>query len=482
MPACAWQPLYNSRLHRACAAVPGEWFREERWFADRGREQQLLLEDSIQFGQSARQSFLSFNLFRPAAAPGYFYFIPLLAAERPLPFNREHLFAAEGFYFYDGIATPEYIELVEQLLENGAAFETDRGRFRFESFGDFGEAGFTVQGRSSNSLLFVTHRYLIKNYRRVYPGINPELTINTALTRLHSEEAPAILGAISYRTTEDYTLGIVQQFIPNRGSGWEVWGELLGAEDPAAGEQLVRESYSLGATLAGLHHKMAVIARAEGRLQPFTADLLEERLAGLALRLRQAGTEWLKERTAAVGAALDRLARELRPEPLGFQYRIHGDLHLEQVLKTEPGWKVIDFEGEPLKSIAERENYDSPLKDLAAMLRSISYRVNTVNIANTANAVNNVNASSGEAEWAEAKERLLVTGLIDGYRETCRELAFDLLPGPAAFDKLLLLFQLERAIYECEYEQCYRPDWLRIPLRGLMKLADALAADCGCLN
>jgi trehalose synthase-fused probable maltokinase len=462
-----WQQLYNSRLQRACAAVSGAYFREERWFADRGIQQQLLLEDSIQFGQAASQSFLSFNLFRPAAAPGYFYFIPLLALEKTPAFDREHLFEAEGFFFYDGVSTPQYIELIEQLLERGGVFETGRGQFRFEAFGEFREPGFSVQGHSSNSLLFVTHRYLIKNYRRIYPGVNPELAINTALTRLHAEEVPAVLGAVSYRAAAEYTLGIIQQFIPNRGSGWEVWGELLGAEGPETEEELVRESYSLGATLAGMHQKMALIARSENRFQPFTAADLRSRVAKLTALLEHSGSGWLGEGNAAVSVALNQLEKDLRQGALGFQYRIHGDLHLEQVLKTEPGWKVIDFEGEPLKSIAERENYDSPLKDLASMLRSISYRVHT---------------AGGGAEWMATREQLLVSGLINGYREAGRELALDFLPDGAPFDKLLLLFQLERALYECEYEQRYRPEWLPIPLRGLLKLVETITSPSGCLN
>ncbi len=450
-----WQPLYNPRLQRACATLPGKIFKEERWYADRGTEQQLILEDSLQFGNPSGQTFLSFNLFRPESRPGYFYFIPLLALEQPgLLFQREHFFENEGFFFYDGIATPEYIHLIEDLLARGGVFNALRGKFYFKPLGGFFEPGFAVHGRSSNSLLFVTHQYLIKNYRRLYPGANPELTLYLALTKLQSDEVPAILGSIVYQASQEYTLGIVQQFIANQGSGWEVWGELLAQSDANTEEILFRQAYRLGTVMAGLHRKLAQIARAEQRIQPLTLEGLRHRFHAFFDGLSQY-SEILKSHHGRVIATLRQFMAEFSESDLGQQFRIHGDLHLEQVLKTEPGWKVIDFEGEPLKSIVERENYDSPLKDLASMLRSISYRVYTI---------------SQEPSWVATNENLLVSGLVNGYLETCQELGIDFLPCSESFAKLLLFFQVERVVYECDYEMKYRPDWLDVPLQGLLAL------------
>ncbi len=449
-----WQPLYNPRLQRACATLPGKFFKEERWYADRGTEQQLILEDSLQFGNSSGQTFLSFNLFRPESRPGYFYFIPLLALEQPgLLFQREHLFENEGFFFYDGIATPEYIRLIEDLLANGGVFNALRGKFYFNPLGGFFDPGFTVHGRSSNSLLLVTHQYLIKNYRRIYPGVNPELTLYLALTKLQSDEVPAILGSIVYRASQEYTLGIVQQFIANQGSGWEVWGELLAQNEPDT-EILFRQAYRLGAVMAGLHRKLYQIARSEGRIQPLTPEDLRRRFQPFFDGVVQY-SEIFQSHHERVIATMRQFMAEFGAADLGQQFRIHGDLHLEQVLKTEPGWKVIDFEGEPLKSIVERENYDSPLKDLASMLRSISYRVYTI---------------SQEPGWVATHEHLLVSGLVNGYFETCQEFGAAFLPRSDSFAKLLLFFQVERVVYECDYERKYRPDWLDVPLQGMLAL------------
>ena len=116
----------------------------------------------------------------------------------------------------------------------------------------------------------------------------------------------------------------------------------------------------------------------------------------------------------------------------------------------------MDFEGEPLKPIPERENYDSPLKDLASMLRSINYRC------------------SGEVNHNQDIERKISCTLTEGYLDGCRDVKADFLPEINEFQWLLILFQIERAVYECLYESKYRPDWLWIPRSGLADLVCSL--------
>jgi predicted trehalose synthase len=450
-----WKPVAKPPLLETDSSLPAGFFKEERWFADRGVLQELLLEDSLCFYRDTDQTYISFNLFRPVPLSGYFYFIPLLASEHRLSFARDHLFAQNGWYFYDAIPTLEYIQLLEELLVSGGSYRSGKGELRFESYNGFREPEFSLLGRSSNSLLFVKQRYLIKNYRRVYPGINPELLINAALTRVHSDEVPAIFGAIHYQSGTEWTLGMVQEYIVNQGTGWEVWGNLLGGDETGREPKLLKQAFSLGATMAGLHQKMAMLAHQESKILPLQPEDLEQRVAGLLETVRGDLHLLLNEQLGQVITKLQQLQKRLSGVALGSKFRIHGDLHLEQVLKTDTGWKVIDFEGEPLKSIAERENYDSPLKDLASMLRSISYRVRTV---------------TGERELRNEQEAVLVTGLVNGYSETARDLAMEFLPSGANRVDLLMLLQLERVIYECRYESKYRPDWIHIPLDGLFRL------------
>jgi maltokinase len=452
-----WQQLYHSRLYRACAVVPGCFFDEERWFGDRGTGSDLLLVDTVQFGHSATQKFLTLNLFQPGNRPGYFYYIPLLAAERPVPF-REHLFARDGFYFYEGVSIPEYIHLIEEQVPGEASYSTSRGRFQFEAYHGFGEPGFTVYGHSSNSLLFISRRYLLKNYRRIHPGVNPELKIGLALAKRNAAEVPNVFGALRYQDETEYTLAVIQEYVENQGTGWELWGILLKEESPGVEERLVRQAYRLGGAIAGLHHHLACFSRSEGKYDQLDGHDLAERLERLIESLRREEAGLLRERTATALAKLEGLGSMLQGNDLGDRFRVHGDLHLEQVLKIEPGWKIIDFEGEPLKSIAERENYDSPLKDLASMLRSVSYRVHTL----------------GTNAGLIMREGLIASGLVRGYLDSYRESLSTYLPSEEKLHQLLVFFQLERAVYECQYELQYRPDWLPIPLNGLSRLLEQI--------
>jgi maltokinase len=194
---------------------------------------------------------------------------------------------------------------------------------------------------------------------------------------------------------------------------------------------------------------MADIAADGVRVSAFDHLMLQERINKL---IATAGQELSAVNLDLIPWILDKI-NQIKDQVdtgagLGRLFHIHGDLHLEQVLKTASTWKVIDFEGEPLKTIAEREALDSPLKDLASLLRSVGYRVHT--------------ATGGSADL----ENRLQMALVNGYRE-CQD---DFFPTGANFEPLLNLFQLERVIYELSYEAKYRPEWLSIPLAGLEQL------------
>jgi maltokinase len=330
------------------------------------------------------------------------------------------------------------------------------GEFDFLATPGFKTPRVEPSNSSSNSLLFVSQQYLLKNYRRIFPGINPELRVGLALTEACSGCVPQILGYFSYRLdqTVEYTLGILQELVNHQGTGWAVWGRLL--ENSASDQrvELSQQAESLGRILAELHREMARITIGANHSAEFNAQLLQQRIIKLTDMAEQELVTFDPDLIRRVRGKLSQISAGIATESgLGQMFRVHGDLHLEQVLKTVSGWKVIDFEGEPLKTIVERECADSPLKDLAAMLRSVSYRVNTI-------------ATTAAAEW----ETILQTALVNGYRTGYRDYQDEFLPAEGNFEQLLDLFQLERVIYELSYEAKYRPSWLRIPLAGLEKL------------
>ena len=448
----AWELAGESGLIELYASLPAAYFQKERWFADRELAGEIELVDSARFYEPGQADpVIALNLYRIKPFAGYYYYIPFLISQSRNR-EREAFFEKNGFYFYDAVSTGEYVSLVEELLRHQASYTASRGVFQFQSFRTLSEPRLRLMGGTSNSLLFVTRAYLLKNYRRIYPGTNPELKISAALTELGSKQIPEIYGFFNYRDQEDHTLGIVMETVENSGAGWERWGRLLRNNSPETGELLREEARQLGRALGYLHRDLADISRRAGGYSELDLTDIERRIDGLIGEIK-ADRSCFLEFDSILGKLND-FKERLTAGKLGAKFRIHGDLHLEQVVKTDTGWRILDFEGEPLKSIQEREQYDSPLKDLAALLRSISYRIQGV----------------GTGRNRSELEEKIGSGLIEGYLGWCREVKADFLPGPDELGFLLTLFQIERAVYECVYESKYRPDWLWIPRTGLKKL------------
>lgn len=445
-----WNLTADFGLQQLYASLPADLFLKERWFADRGIQPEIRLVDSVQLlRDGSAKSALTFNLFQTHPSAEYFYFLPFLIRENPIN-NREVLFEKNGYYFYDAVATPEYVLLLEDLIKDQASLKSPQGIYQFRIYRNLMEPRLNLHGSTSNSLLFVTRKYLLKNYRRIYPGVNPELKTSEALTRLGSKQTPEVYGFFSYKFQAEYTLGILMEAVENFGTGWERWGNYLKSVSLENEQLLCEEAELLGYSLGILHQDLSAIAKENGEYRSFRDDDLEIRIDNIIDHLPN-GLTGLPE-LSPVKVKLTELKKKLFHRNLGAKYRIHGDLHLEQVIKTTDGWRIIDFEGEPLKAISERENNDSPLKDLASMLRSISYRLKQEGINR------------------QKTEKMIGSNLVKGYQRSCRELKADFLPEWEMLYVLLTLFQIERAVYECLYESKYRPDWLWIPQTGLNEL------------
>lgn len=447
-----WELAGDSGLSELYTSLPAVLFQKERWFADREKNNRIELVDTLKFKKAgAADTFVTLNLFKTIPFAGYYYFIPFLITQSINP-KRKIVFKKNGLNFYDPVPTGEYVSLLEQLVDTQTSLSTPHGSFRFQAFPGLNQPRLRISGGTSNSLLFISRNYLIKNFRRVYPGINPELKISSALTKLSSRQTPEVYGFFNYQAENEYTLGILMEMVANSGTGWERWGRILKGRSTETEELLCEEAGLLGNALGYLHRDLAVIARKNGGYSKLNWDDLERRIARLTMDIKKSLTGLLEY--DLILSKLEDLKTRLSEGNLGAKFRIHGDLHLEQVIKTEEGWVILDFEGEPLKSIPERENFDSPLKDVASMLRSISYRIN-----------------GGETEGNRREiEEKIGSLLIEGYLESCRRVSADFLPEEPIFSQLLTLFQIERGVYECFYESQYRPDWLWIPRSGLEKL------------
>jgi maltose alpha-D-glucosyltransferase/alpha-amylase len=189
--------------------------------------------------------------------------------------------------------------------------------------------------------------------------------------------------------------------------------------------------------------------------------LLEQRLS----TLNDAGRAQAEAVLASRTAVLARFDEVRTLEQAGARIRIHGDYHLGQVLRTEEDFVILDFEGEPARPIVERRAKQSPLKDVAGMIRSYSYAANAALFAFT---VHKPDAFASLETWADAWEHWAAEAFLGGYKATVGNAA--ILPSHASRSALLRVFVLDKALYELGYELNNRPEWVRIPLIGIRKI------------
>jgi maltokinase len=321
------------------------------------------------------------------------------------------------------------------------------------------ENSLALTSEQSNTSLVFGDSAILKVFRRLEPGLNPDIEIHAELGRLGGRHIAKLLGYVESEVDDEpWSLAMLQEFMTTATDGWQLAiisvrdlmaeGDLHAEE---AGGDFAAEAHRLGVSTAEVH---ADLAAAFGTAELTTSELAERAaamnsrleaavgevpaLAEMAVGLRQAYAD-----LAAVGSSV--LAQ-----------RIHGDLHLGQVLRTVHRWVFLDFEGEPAKTIAERQTHDSPIRDVAGMLRSFDYaaRHQLIDVGGTPQ------SEFRATEWAERNRTAFCTGYAEGG-------GID----PAESAVLLRAFEADKAVYESVYEARNRPNWLPIPLASLHRLA-----------
>jgi maltose alpha-D-glucosyltransferase/alpha-amylase len=330
----------------------------------------------------------------------------------------------------------------------------------------------------SNSSIFFGDSLILKMFRRIEPGINPDVEIGRFLTeQARFEYTPHFAGEILYNENAEtmYVVGLLQQQVENEGDGWNWTLSKLEAVSDSADIQLAIKDYEMAVQVLGLRTAQLhnAFARAEGQgLRPRIAtrdDLgedarrLREQAAFTFALMRQKFAEFPENYVEDAASVLSHrkqievVAQQLvriPPQEVGIWTRIHGDFHLGQVLRTmTDDFVILDFEGEPIKSLEARRSLQSPLRDVAGMMRSLSY----------------VAAAHGrkqpEADWWLHQWRTQVT---HAYLESYFSGKHSAQTG--AIKTLLRAYLLEKVLYELQYELNHRPDWTVIPLRGLFEL------------
>ncbi|AYY15297.1 aminoglycoside phosphotransferase [Actinobacteria bacterium YIM 96077] len=333
----------------------------------------------------------------------------------------------------------------------------------------FGEAALALPVEQSNTSLAFSDSALLKVFRRLQAGMNPDVEVHAALTRAGSEYVAPMLAWIEGRWADEHgashqaSLAMLQKYLTTASDGWALAAasvrDLYAEGDLHADEvggDFAAESHRLGEATAEVHKTMAA-ALPTGT---FDRTALAEKTDVMLGRLDHAATvvPELEPYLPSLRRQLERLRYVDHPVPV---QRVHGDYHLGQVLRTVVGWKLVDFEGEPARTLAERTALDSPIRDVAGMLRSFDYAARYLLITDYEHndpAYDQI--SYRAAEWAQRNR----DAFCDGYATTGA-------PDPRQDPALLCAYEIDKAVYEVVYEARYRPAWLPIPLAAVERLA-----------
>jgi maltose alpha-D-glucosyltransferase / alpha-amylase len=489
------------------------YLAHSRWFSDKGAD---LIRAHVKAviplsgrGKSIELAVLAATGTRATAD----YVMPLAVRWSRFDREREHPNAVaavrqgprEGTLF-DVAAQEEWISVVLDKICTSESVEADGRRLEFRRGERLLREACEVEGpvravntEQSNSTALVGEKLVIKLFRRLAPGINPEIEIGRFLTDVvRFANSPALLGTVELVEDEGRSsLAVVHEFIGNQGEAWTVTSaylerfveeqRLLATDD--AGQSSELGAYQLLIAQIGLRLAQMQIALAsrddiaDFRPDPITEKDVAKWIAGIVARGKR-----VRDRLAAQRAALaepDRAMAEqlidatqdmegtlrwLVPKGLDARkIRTHGDFHLGQVLIAKDDVFIIDFEGEPNRTIADRRAKAPAARDVAGLVRSVDY--------STTAALERAPKSTPEehdklalalAVWRD----MSAATFVRAYREAMTDAR--LWPqDPAESDRLLDLFLIEKALYEIEYELSHRPQWLRVPLAGILRILAA---------
>ncbi|MDQ3629549.1 MAG: aminoglycoside phosphotransferase [Actinomycetota bacterium] len=454
------------------------YVQQQRWFAGRGGRCELVATEVLAWvGDDADRPRVRVELVTISTdGRPQLYQIPVSHYTT----QQEHLAHAlmclvtdpgsdEIHYVYDALRDRVAIA---RLLQGFVSTTPPLGDLSYQTLGepalDPDGPTLMITGEQSNTSLIVGDDLILKIFRKLDSGRNPDIEVHAALTGAGAPGIAALQGWITGRTaTGSYDLAMLQDFLRSGSDGWEyartsVRGLLMDPDlDPEhvglAGGDFASESERLGAVTAELHAAMRSVLP--------TAIWGPDELQTLRTRL----THRLDEAIAAapdLGPHRDAIAASydlLGTDVAGTQVqRVHGDLHLGQTLRTVTGWVVLDFEGEPAKPLAERTALDSPWRDVAGMLRSFDYAASSVVTPQLAEEVQ----ARGMTAWA-ARNR---EAFLHGYGvSTGQSEAHD----PDSRAALLTAYELDKAVYEVVYETRNRPGWVDIPMAAVRRLASA---------
>jgi predicted trehalose synthase len=440
------------------------WLARQRWFA--GKTQRIAsveLADTVSLGDA----FVGTAMIRFDGGETDRYAIPLRARAEVA----------------DALDDPAFCRRLLALVARGDRAAGERGAI---------EAGRTsafpvsvpeecavrrLGGEQSNTSVAFDDALVLKHFRRLREGVNPELEVTRFLTeRTRFRHAPRLAGYLDYRDPEGAraTLAVVQELVPDARDGWQwVLGELQalyieirrtgGVPTPEKIRRLaapsLRALHRLGERTGELHGALASDESDSAfKPEPITGTDVAAWMEAVRRQLDEAARALGRRALPHVplsAVALDGLRGR-------HKIRHHGDFHLGQTLYQASGddFFIIDFEGEPLRTVAERRQKHAAVRDVAGLRRSLNYAAVSA-------------GADGIEAWASAWEAEARREFVAGYRAATVGAIF-LPETEEAFEQAVAVFEVEKAAYEIVYEANNRPEWIEIPIRGLLTAAGAL--------
>jgi maltokinase len=370
-----------------------------------------------------------------------------------------------GVTVYDAFADPRACELLGGLLRQGAEVHGEHARVEFHWLEGVepprpGAAVRPIGAEQSNTSIVFDDKLVLKAFRRVEAGDNPELEMLRFLSERGFAHIAELGGWYQYEgELMDATFGVVQRFVPNARDGWELALDEL-EDDP---ERFVARLRDLGAVIGRMHTVLASDPTdpafapedpSDESLALLTATIDEE-IERLFLELPE--IEAVAPIAGHAAEVRDRLQLLSHVGARGKLIRTHGDLHLGQTMLGDDGWVVLDFEGEPARPLLERRRKRSPLRDVAGMLRSFAYAASASELQRDRPA---------PEDWEERARESFLAGYLEAVDSALMP------PGEPPTRTMLSIFELEKAVYELRYELNNRPDWVSIPVAGIARLLE----------
>jgi maltokinase len=432
-----------------------DWLPRQRWYAGRTRELREVRTEAVTALPDDMEHVLLDVRYADGGQDRYQVIVRWDAVPAGEYATAARIGAAEGRIGYDAL----YDEYADRRLLALVAAGTQIGDLRFRpepgAVLPVGAPARVGDAEQSNTSVVFDNAAVMKVFRRVPAGVNPDLEINRALARAGCQNVARLLGAIEGVDADGQplTLGMVSQYAQNSAEGWAMATtsarDLLndrGRHADEVGGDFSAESFRLGQAVASVHRVLAQELGESTTLLPVNAMI--ERLDQTATAVPEL-TAYADEVRAVLRSGA---GREIRVQ------RIHGDLHLGQVLRTPAGWLLIDFEGEPGWPIEERRRPDSPLRDVAGMLRSYEYAAYQLLVGLPAGEEEN-GLGERAREWIDRNQ----DAFCDGYTDVAGA-------DPREEGAVMCAYELDRLAYEAAYEARHRPGWLRIPLKSLARL------------